>query len=158
MYSQETLKSTPSCQCDRNRRTHSSSSRCTYRAQTHSFSFSRLLSLPLSHTHQVSLTHTQKRWYHLTKHTYRLDSVQYLLQHSCCYKSWEETRAGAIGKTQPWTQREQGGKIQEVLIQVQRQSESEGDGWCEGGRGMEGGGADREKCRLLTENPYGRSN
>lgn len=34
-----------------------------------------------------------------THNTHRPDSVQYLLEHSCCYKSREETMAGVIRKT-----------------------------------------------------------
>lgn len=82
---------------------------CTYWSQCLSFSFTVL-----------SLCLTQECWYHLTTQTQRTDSVQYLLQHSCCYKSREETMAGVIRKTRLWMQREQGGKIQEVLIQVRR--------------------------------------
>lgn len=61
------------------------------------------------------------------------DSVQYLLQHSCCHKGRRGNMAGRAGKTEPWTNREQGGKIQEVLFQVWRQ----GEGGSHGMRGDE---------------------
>lgn len=112
---------------------------CTYWSQCLSFSFTVL-----------SLCLTQECWYHLTTHTQRTDSVQYLLQHSCCYKSREGTMAGVIRKTRLWMQREQGGKIQEVLIQVRRLRETDEVRGAEGYR-------TQQRCELLNENTHRKS-
>lgn len=58
----------------------------------HLSAFYLCLASTQSHTH-THTNPTQEHWYHRTTQAHRPDSVQYLLEHSCCYKSWEENMA-----------------------------------------------------------------